>query len=132
MEPITLIIAALAAGATAGAQETATQAVKDTYSGLKAAVSRLFGSRESGIVALQSHEEQPIAWHGALEAELVKVDAGRDAQLILLAQNLMQMLDAAGSSQGKYTIDARGAQGVQSGDNNVQHNVYTERPPRSK
>lgn len=38
MEPVSIIMAALAAGAAAGATEVASQAIKDAYEGLKALV----------------------------------------------------------------------------------------------
>jgi hypothetical protein len=34
------------------------------------------------------------------------------------------MLDAAGSSAGKYRVTVSGSQGVQVGDDNIQHNTF--------
>lgn len=42
MEPIIVIVTALALGAAAGLKSTATQAVKDAYTGLKALILRNF------------------------------------------------------------------------------------------
>jgi hypothetical protein len=128
MDPVSLIVAALAAGAVAGAQNTATEAVKDAYSGLKAAVRRLFARRISGETALERHEAQPEAWQGALKAELVEVDAGSDRAAVVAAQQLMTLLDAAGSQAGKYQVDVRGALGVQVGDHNTQTNTFAALP----
>jgi hypothetical protein len=72
VDPVSLIVAALAAGAVAGAQTTATDAVKDAYTGLKELVRRRLSGRESGRVALARHEDKPQQWAGALEAELVR------------------------------------------------------------
>ena len=36
MDPVSMVLTALATGATAAAQDTASQAVKDAYAGLKA------------------------------------------------------------------------------------------------
>src|SRR5262252_10390776 len=47
MEPITLILGALAAGALAGVSEDATAAVKDAYAGLKRLVAARFGGKPS-------------------------------------------------------------------------------------
>ncbi|HEV7650452.1 MAG TPA: hypothetical protein VGP26_20080 [Actinophytocola sp.] len=121
---MSLIVTALAAGALAGAQNTATDAVKDAYNGLKASVRRLFARRESGETALARHETQPEAWQGALEAELAEVDAGSDRAVVVAAQQLMTLLDAAGSQSGKYQVDVRGALGVQVGDHNTQTNTF--------
>ena len=48
MDPISLIVAALAAGASAAVKDTAGQAVKDAYSGLKALVKRKLGVEPDG------------------------------------------------------------------------------------
>ena len=40
MDPITLVVTAVALGAAAGLTDTATQAVKDAYAGLKASLTR--------------------------------------------------------------------------------------------
>jgi disulfide oxidoreductase YuzD len=45
MEPISLILAALAAGATGAAKDTAGTAVKDAYEGLKALIKKKFAEK---------------------------------------------------------------------------------------
>ena len=45
MDPVTLIVTALAAGAVFGLKDTASAAVKDAYAGLKALVKRRFVGR---------------------------------------------------------------------------------------
>jgi hypothetical protein len=124
MDPITMIIAALTAGAVAGAQGTATDAMKDAYAGLRALVHRRFRGRASAETALEQHESKPEAWRGELEAELVDVDADQDIALVEAAQRLMALLDAAGTRTGKYQVDVRGAQGVQVGDHGAQTNYF--------
>jgi hypothetical protein len=61
-------------------------------------------------------------------AELAEAAAGQDADLLAAAQALLSLLDAAGARAGKYTVDVRGAQGVQVGDYNRQDNAF--HPPR--
>jgi hypothetical protein len=130
VDPVSLIIAALAAGAVAGAQTTAAEAVKDAYTGLKAMVRRRLTGRTAGEVALQQHETKPQQWAPALEAELIGARAGDDAAAVEAAQRLMSLLDPAGSQAGKYLVDLRGSQGVQVGDHNSQTNTFTS-PPAS-
>ena len=43
MDPITLIVTALAAGAALGITDTASSAIKDAYAGLKALVKKRLG-----------------------------------------------------------------------------------------
>ena len=40
----------------------------------------------------------------------------------------MTLVDGAGARAGKYTVDVRGAQGVQVGDRARQHNVFHAPP----
>jgi hypothetical protein len=129
MDPVSLIVAALAAGAVAGAQNTATEAVKDAYTALKALLGRRLSGRASGEVALAQHEAKPQQWGSALEAELVEVKAGDDPAVVEVAQRLMALADPTGSQAGKYLVDLRGAQGTQVGDHNIQHNTFSTPPP---
>lgn len=130
MDPISMIVAALTAGAVAGAQGTATAAVKDAYGGLKTLVQRRFKGRASGETALEKYEAKPESWRGALEAELVDVNADQDTALVEAAQQLMALLDAAGARAGKYQVDVRGSQGVQVGNQATQTNYFGTPPPR--
>ncbi|OLT07312.1 hypothetical protein BJF90_14385 [Pseudonocardia sp. CNS-004] len=56
MEPVTLIAAALAAGVAAGAQDTAAEAVKDAYNGLKTLVGRRLAGRSDDESVLERLE----------------------------------------------------------------------------
>jgi hypothetical protein len=57
-------------------------------------------------------------------AELAKAGADGDRDLIAAAQALLELLGEAEERPGKYTVDVRGAQGVQIGDHNRQDNVF--------
>jgi hypothetical protein len=131
MDPVTLIVTALGAGAGAGLKDTASSAIKDAYQGLKTLVRKRFAGRPAAEVALAEHETDPDVWQAPLTAELTRAGAASDETLIAAAQALMTLIDAAGSQSGKYTVDVRGSQGVQVGDSNTQHNVFhpSPRPP---
>jgi len=129
VDPVSLIIAALAAGAVAGAQGTATAAVTDAYAALKALVKQRFADRTSGEVALEQHEKKPEQWEKALEAELVETRSGDDDDAVTAARRLLELVDPAGAQTGKYLVDLRGAQGVQVGDRNVQTNRFGRPDP---
>jgi hypothetical protein len=128
VDPVSLIVAALMAGAVAGAESTATEAVRDAYTGLKELVLRRLSGRKSGDAALARLEDRPDHRDGVLEAELVAVGAGHDAAIVESARRLMALLDPAGSRAGKYVVDVRGAQGVQVGDHNTQTNTFSAPP----
>jgi hypothetical protein len=89
MEPVSLVVAALAAGAAAGLKPAAASAVKDAYAGLKG----LIGARYKGVdigrleKGPESASEQ-IAVVGALCA----AGADRDSELLRLAGEMLSLL----------------------------------------
>lgn len=128
MDPISLIVGALAAGAAAGLTDTAAGAVRDAYAGLRDLVRRRFTGRRVAQTALDEHERAPRVWQAPLSAELVAVGADTDAGIVAAAQRVMELVDEVGSASGKYLVDLRGAQGVQVGDRNTQTNTFTIPP----
>lgn len=131
MDPVSLIVAALAAGAVAGARNTANEAVKNAYTTLKELVRRRLSRRTYGEMALARHEEEPEHGGRALEAELMAVHAGDDTAMVNAAQQLLALLDPEGTRARNYAVDLRGAQGIQVGDHNIQTNTFSTPPPAS-
>jgi len=127
MDPITLIVTALAAGAALGVTDTASAMVKDAYAGLKALVRKRLGGRPGAELVLAGHEQAPETWQAPLMAELSETGADRDRELIAAAKALMELVGEAGGV-GKYAVDVRGAQGIQVGDHNRQDNVFNTPP----
>ncbi len=128
MDPITLIVTALAAGAALGVQDTVSAMVKDAYAGLKALVKKRLGGRPGAELVLAKHEQAPETWQAPLMAELAEAGADGDRDLIAAAKALLDLIGEAGGRAGKYTVDVRGAQGVQIGDHNRQDNVFNAPP----
>ncbi len=69
MDPISLIETALVTGAATSAKDTASQAIKDAYSGLKMLLSRLFADKPKAQVILGTARQtervvrrKPSAW----------------------------------------------------------------------
>lgn len=124
MDPITLIVTALAAGAALGAQDTVSAMVKDAYAGLKVLVKKRLGGRPGAELMLARHEQAPETWQAPLMEELAETGADGDRDLIAAAQALLDLVGGAEGRTGKYTVDVRGAQGVQIGDHNRQDNVF--------
>jgi hypothetical protein len=128
MDPVTLIVTALAAGAASALQDGASAAVKDAYARLRAAVCKRLAGRPDGDLVLARHEAAPQTWQAPLTAELSEAGAGEDAGVTAAAQALMELLDAAGSQAGKYAVVVSGSQGVQVGDRNTQTNTFGPGP----
>ena len=124
MDPITLIVTALVAGAALGAQDTVSAMVKDAYAGLKALVTKRLGGGPATDLVLAKHAQAPETWQVPLMAELTKAGADGDRDLVAAAQALLDLIGEVDGRTGKYTVDARGAQGVQIGDHDRQDNVF--------
>jgi hypothetical protein len=124
MDPITLIVTALAAGAALGAQDTVSAMVKDAYAGLKVLVRKRLGGRPGAELVFAEHEQAPETWQALLMVELAETGADGDRDLIAAAQALLDLISEADGRTGKYAVDVRGAQGVQIGDHNRQDNVF--------
>ena len=121
MDPVTLVVSALAAGASAALKDTASAAVRDAYAGLKALVARKLAGDPRAEVVLESNEKQPETWAGPMKDLLTKADAASDAQLIEAAQGLLATVDPAGAATGKYNVTVSGGQVGAIGDNANVH-----------
>ena len=130
MEPITLILTALGAGAALGVKDTASTAVLDAYNGLKALVRRRIAGRRGSDVILEGFEQAPQTWREPLAQELTAAGAAQDAGLVAAAQALLLLVDPAGYRADTYQITVTNAQGVQMGDHNIQHNTFGTPPVR--
>jgi hypothetical protein len=124
MDPITLIVTALVAGAAQGITDDASAMVKDAFVRLKALVKKRLGGGPDAEVVLAKHERAPEIWQAPLMAELAEAGADRDRNLIAAAKALLDLIGEAGGGP-KYSVDVRGAQGVQVGDHNRQDNVFS-------
>ena len=135
MEPVSLIVTALIAGAAAGGKEAATAAVKDAYESLKALLTRRLGERRVAHAVLADVEQ--AAAKGAdqvdavsqedLDREVKRSGADTDPELQRLAEELLTLLGRPGPQAGKYTTDVSHAQGLQVGDHNTQTNTFGTR-----
>ena len=128
MDPVTLIVTALAAGAASALQDGTSAAVKDAYARLKALVTKRFAGRAKAELVLAEHQAAPQTWEKPLAAELSAAGAESDADLVAAAQALMSLVDEAGSRAGKYVVTVRDSQGVQVGDHNTQTNIFRPGP----
>ncbi|WP_261569140.1 hypothetical protein [Frankia gtarii] len=98
MDPISVVIAALAAGAAAAASSAVGQAATDAYQALRGLVRRRLRQRPGSEVILDRYEENPEPWTEALRAELAAVNAGEDRDLVSAAELLVGQLQ--GSREG--------------------------------
>jgi hypothetical protein len=128
MEPVTLILTALATGASAGALEAlkddAKEKAKAAYARLHGLVKERVSGRPHGELALAEYDSAPQKWEGLLTAELTEAGAAQDDDLVGAAKALMEIIDQAGAKSGKYNVTVKDSKGVQVGDGNVQFNNF--------
>jgi len=116
MDPVSLIVAALAAGASAALKDTAGQAVRDAYGGLKALLRRKLGNAPLAQQVIDKHAEAPEVWEKPLQEELASADVADDEEVIRAAQELLAQVDPDGARSGKYNVTISGGKGIVVGD----------------
>jgi hypothetical protein len=126
MDPISLIVAAIVAGAAGGGKTVAEDAVKGAYGALKGLILRKFGSHPPVQQALERVEQEPQQAAEELRAGLAGTGAERDTELVRAAQALLAEHDPEGTAAGRYDVqidggvfvagDAKGVIGANYGD----------------
>jgi hypothetical protein len=120
MDPITIIVTALATGAAAGVTGTAKDVITDAYGALKAIIKKRYGN-----VRVETLEKEPAskANQQMVEKELGNTPARSDEELLRLAQVVIDLIrehapeaaDAAAVSikeleaQSLYVSDIQGS-----------------------
>ena len=90
MDPITMIVLALAAGAAAGLKPVAEQAVKDAYTGVKALIQRKYA--EVDLTALERKPDSE-AKRESVREDLTDAGAGKDQELLEKVNILLEVLE---------------------------------------
>lgn len=88
MEPVTLIAAAIAVGASEGAREVTKKAISDAYSALKSRVTNNYSSVGAEVEGLEQEPEEELR-RQLLAKKLTQVGAGSDEELLALAESLL-------------------------------------------
>jgi len=111
MDPITLIVSSLVAGAAAKAKDVASQAISDAYNGLKGLIVRKLGNGG----ALQSVEDDPnsSSARAVLVEALAKKEIPLDAELSDSIGRLERAIEEVKQSTapGAFDIDIEGVRG---------------------
>ena len=123
MEPISLILSALAAGASAALKDTAGKAVKDSYEGLKALIKKKFEGDALAQGMIEAKPEEIKQVEGLLKTKIAAVGIDKDEEILKAAETIMKHEDPEGASTGKY--DFRGAKAFQVGNHNTQTNTFS-------
>jgi len=89
MDPVSIIVAALAAGAEAALKSTAAQAIKDAYTGLKALIQRKYG--HASVDALERKPNSDTK-QLSVQEDLTNAGANDDMELLDHAKVLLDVI----------------------------------------
>lgn len=103
MDPVSLIVVALVAGAAKGVGDSATKAVEESYVALKSRLGRLFEGQPAAVV-LSEHEKDPETYAAPLAKEIERSGAANDPEILEAARRLLAAADPNGTRAGEYTI----------------------------
>lgn len=108
MDPVSLVVAALAAGVNKGVEETVAAGVSDAYKLLRSLLSRWFGSGNNEQL-VQEHAQDPETWEKPLAKSIRESGAAGDEQILAAACKVLELTDPTGTAKGKYTVHAEGS-----------------------
>jgi hypothetical protein len=113
MDPVTLIVTALAAGSGEGALEALDDDVKDAiraaYAALRGLVRNRVCDQPGAELVLAQYEDDPGTWETPLAKMLHDTGGAVDANLLAVAHALLELVDAAGAAEGKYDVTISGS-----------------------
>jgi hypothetical protein len=119
MDPVTLIVSAIALGAAAGAKAVVPQAIKDAYAGFKGLLVRKFGSAAKVEDAVKQVEDKPQSEsrQSVLKEELEEAKSAIDPELIAKAEELLKQLQEVGLAPAgvSYTATLTGSGAIAQG-----------------
>ncbi|MGK8489002.1 hypothetical protein [Nocardia asiatica] len=103
MDPFTVIVTALIAGAAAGGQDAASETVRDAYRAIRRRISRS-GTDTQARAALEANETSPGSDVAALEAAVIRAGGVEDSQLRALAAQLLDALPTAETERARQVL----------------------------
>ena len=116
MDPSTVIVNAVVAGAALALKDVTSNVVKGAYAGLKQLIIDKYGKKGLIEQSLKNVEDDPesVPRQSLLEEELQKAGAAQDEQLLEAAKALLEKADPEGTRQGNYVLSLR------AGDKSIQ------------
>ncbi|MER7693306.1 hypothetical protein [Streptomyces sp. NPDC097610] len=126
MTGVELVLAALAAGAAGGITEATSSSIRDGYATLRDLLrAKLSSQGGEAAEVLEADETAPGVFEARMREYIVGSGADQDEAILEAARRVLALLDPSGNEQGKYTVDAGDAKGVQIGDHNTQTNTFS-------
>lgn len=114
MSGVELIVAALAAGATAGITGIANDTLRDAYAGLRNLLRRRLVGHPAAQAMLDSDETDPERWRTRLGTDLTSSGADGNAEILAAARRVLAAATAS-TEAAHYQVEIRDSQGIQVG-----------------
>lgn len=131
MEPIEVILSALAAGAITGATDVAGTAIKDAYKALVSLVTKKFGSNKEAKSHLDNYLKDSETWEKPVKKAIQENKIDKDDQVIKLARELSKLVKSNQASLENYVEINGNVQGlIQENKGRVTMNF--NKPPATK
>jgi hypothetical protein len=99
MDPISVLLAALAFGATETAKAGVHEIVKDAYHNLKQVLARKVGNATEKLLVLEQFQTDQDTWEKPLRKALTEAAADRDEQIMAIARKLQAVGEQSVGSQ---------------------------------
>ena len=125
IESVELLVAALGAGAAAGASDAASTAVKDTYEALKSLTGKVLrrsvsdANDQQADILIEAQLAEPEAHRDELATALAAASDETRAELVAAARKILDLTDPEQGTASKYRVELRDNTGVQVGDGNT-------------
>lgn len=116
MDPISVVIGALVAGAGTAVKDTAASAVKDLYQGLKTLIIHKWQEKDDASSLLEDFEKTPNQVSSYLALKIENQSLDKDPEILGAAQQVLEASDPEGSKAGKYRINVGKAKNSQIGN----------------
>lgn len=128
MEPVPLLLQAVALGAVREPVDGESDALKIAYRELMRLLTDLFGEDESACVVLSQYAFDPGTWRAPLAKALVAAGASSDESVISAARHLMTLIGTMDAESAEYRVALHGVRGMQIGESNHQINIFAALP----
>lgn len=123
MDPVSLVLAALAAGASTALSATANTAIVDAYNALKTILRRRLSESGRDPTVLDEPPPPSEPPHAGLAGKLTVDDL--DDQIVAAARELLKKADPVGARTGKYAVRVENSKGVVIGDGSTVNQVIS-------
>jgi hypothetical protein len=94
MQAVNLILSALTAGAAASTKDITSQAIKDSYNGLKSLIQHRFANHPKAQAALVDYEDDPDTYEKPLAKALTEAHIDQEQDIMQAARQLMLLIQS--------------------------------------